>query len=252
MILVDPKGYTKQELAENVPRQFVNRIKQLGVSAEISDLSYGDFAFEGRGPQGSVAVGVERKTLHDMLTCIEDSRYSAHQRIGMKSMYNVSVLMLEGYWKPHDPQGILMEGFSGGTSWAYCRHGSQRTMYSKLYRYLISVQLTGVIVSLSRDIFHTAYNVVEWYQYFQKAWSGHISMQELHKMALPQLHGKPPLVRKWAADIEGVGVKMSDLAARHFKRPITLAQADESEWLRIPGVGVKTAQQIVREVWGNR
>lgn len=145
-----------------------------------------------------------------------------------------------------------MEGFNGGTSWGYCRYRSRRTLYSELYRYLISLQLSGVLVIFSRDLFHTAFNICEWYHYFQKPWQKHTSMQEIQKINLPTLDFKPSLTRRWANDLTDVGVKMSELAERHFKSPIRLANADESEWLRLPGIGIKTAQQIVREIWGNR
>lgn len=244
MILVDQRIGSVELLPE---------IRRCGVKlVEKADLQFGDAAFEGRGPDGTISVGIERKTLHDMLNCIDDSRYGGMQRIGMKHMYNVSVLAIEGHWKPHDGQGLLMEGYHAGTTWGYCNYRSQRTMYSKLYRYLISVALSGVIVTYSRDLFHTAYNICEWFHYFQKPWTGHTALQELQKVAIPTLNHKPSLVRKWANDLEGVGTKLSGDAERLFRKPITLANADESEWLRIPGVGVKTAQSIVREIWGVR
>ena len=249
MILVDHRR-GGEEKDKNTPKEFVDRINRLGVKAELTDLEYGDFAFEGNGPEGTIAIGIERKTLHDMLNCIDDARFAGHQKIGMKQMYQVNVLALEGHWKPHDPFGILMEGFNGGVSWGYCRYRSQRTMYAKLYRYLISVQLAGVLYSPSRDIPHTALNVCEYYHYFQKRWTDHDSFKEIHKIAIPQMNVKPPLVRKWANDLEGIGTKLSELAARHFRTPIRLATAEETDWLRLPGIGVKTATDVVKEIWG--
>lgn len=248
MILIDTKG---DKPDRHPMRDILNAINGLGVKAEEADLQYGDAAFEGNGPDGSFMLGIERKALHDMLSCIDDARFTGHQRIGMKQMYDIRVLMLEGHWKPHE-QGLLMEGYSGGVSWGYLKHGRERTMYAKLYRYLISVSLASFIVTYSRDIFHTAFNICEWYHYFQKPWTGHTSLQEMQKIAIPTLNFKPRLVRKWAADIEGIGLKMSADAERQFKTPIALANADETEWMRLSGVGVRTAQQIVREIWGTK
>lgn len=245
MIIVD---FRKGGTTEDIPQQFVGQLKSLGLKAEKGDLQYGDFAFDGNGPDGPIGIGVERKTLHDLLNCIDDSRYNM-QRIGMKNCYNVSALMVEGHWKPHDPRGLLMEGFNGGTSWSYCRYRSQQTLYAKVYRYLTSVALSGVLVSYSRDVFHTAYNVHELYHYFQKRWGDHTSLLETQKLNIPSLNIKPNLTRLWATDLTDVGVKTSMLAERQFKTPLALANADEVEWLKIPGIGVKTAQQIVREIW---
>lgn len=243
MILVDSRTGS----AELIPH-----LQRLNMSVEKTTLEFGDFAFEGNGPYGRVAVGVERKTLHDMLSCIEDARYAGHQRPGMKGLYDISILMIEGNWRPHDPDGFLMEGFNNGVTWGFCKFRSQRTMYHKLYRYLISVQMSGVHVSYSRDPFHTAFNVVEWYQWFHKEWHNHDSMLEMQKIQLPGLMTKPSLVRRWAKELEGVGVKMSDLFARKFKTAYDLANADELDFLKVPGVGVKTAQAIYKEIHGGK
>lgn len=247
-MIVDYKGGPE---GKRIPEEFVSLIKARGVPAQLGDLEYGDFAFEGNGPQGSAMIGIERKTLHDMLNCIDDNRYN-EQRVGMRQMYQVSVLALEGHWRPHDPSGVLMEGFNGGVSWTYCKYRSQRTMYYKLQRYLFSVQLSGVVLVPSRDKWHTAFNVCELYHYFQKRWQDHTSLLEIQRIAIPQMTYQPSLVRKWANDLEGIGTKLSELAARHFRTAYKLANADESEWMRIPGVGAKTAQDIMRQIWGTK
>lgn len=248
MIIIDYREETKDKQAKNL--DLMPHIKAIGVPVEKGDLQFGDAAFEGRGPDGTISVGIERKRLHDVLNCIDDARLSGLQLIGMKQMYTVRVLMIEGHWKPHDNLGILMEGFNGGSSWSFCRYRSQRTMYNKLYRYLISVSLSGVIVNFSRDPYHTAFNICEWFHYFQKKWEGHTAMQELQKVAIPTMNSRPSLVRKWANDLEGVGTKLSADAERMFRSPVKLANSEEADWLRIPGVGVKTAQAIWREING--
>lgn len=249
MISIDTKG----DKPEKHPgRDLVEKINNLGISCEASDLLFGDAAFEGNGPDGLIGVGIERKTLHDMLSCIDDARYTGHQRIGMKNMYKVSILLVEGHWKPHDPKGLMMEGFSGGISWGYCRQGSKMVMYSKLRRYLFSVALSGVIVCYTRDLFHTAYDIHEWYHYFQKPWDHHTSLMELQVLNIPTLRAKPTLVRKWANDIEDVGTKLSLDAEMLFKTPIKLATSEEQDWLKIRGIGVPTAQKIIRQIWGNK
>lgn len=256
MILVDyKKGGTR---TEGAPQLMVDTLTRLGLKAELSDLPFGDVAFEGRGPDGPVMVGIERKTLRDMLHCIDDARLAGHQLIGMRHIYDVRVVMLEGMWKPHDPQGWLMEGFHGGSSWGHFGvnprgpTSQKRVLYSKLYRYLISLSLSGVIVTLSRDLFQTCFDVGEWWGYFQKPWDRHTALQEIQKVNIPTLNFKPSLTRLWANDIDEVGLKLSALAERHFRTPIKLATSEEQDWLRIPGIGVTTAQKIMRQIWGER
>lgn len=230
-------------------------ISALGIPCEVSPLPFGDACFEGCGPEGRIGVGIERKKLHDMLGCIDDARYTGHQRIGMKSMYQVSILLLEGLWIPHDRTGVLMEGFfdrGGKLCWCECKYRAGRVMYSKLRRYLYSVSLSGVQVCYTRNLLHSAYDIHEWYHYFQKPWHTHTSLLEMQKFHIPTLNAKPSLVRMWANDLGDVGIVKSEAAERLFRKPITLANADETDWMKIPGIGVKTAQSIVRQVWGTR
>src|SRR6266849_7484252 len=163
MILVDSRVGSK-ELAPYLHR--------LGLHAELTMLEFGDAAFEGNGPEGKLCIGIERKTLGDMLSCIEDARYAAHQRPGMIAMYTNSILIIEGIWKPDSPSGYLLECVAT-LNWRPYRHRTQMVRYSKLFRYLLSVQFSGVTVIWSRDVENTAYNIAECYQYFQKPWADH-------------------------------------------------------------------------------
>lgn len=251
MILVD---YRKggEAPGKSTPRDMVDCLTRLGVRAELGDLAFGDIAFEGLGPDGPIYIGIERKTLHDMLNCIQNATLSGHQLIGMQQMYDVRVVLLEGYWRPHDPEGWLMEGYRGGTSWGQLRSRGRPMTYSHLYRYLISLSLSGAIVMYSLNVFHTCMNIVEWYHYCQKPWRKHTSMMQMRHLAIPTLQAKPPLIRRWAADIEDIGVTISERAARHFRTPIQMAQATEVEWQQIPGIGKATAQKIVREIQGKK
>lgn len=240
-----------------------NELKPLiircGISCDITSLDeLGDACFEGNGPRGTIAVGVERKRLHDMLHCIDDARYN-RQRIDMSHLYGKSFLMLEGYWKSHE-NGTLMEGYpqlvkvegkwKEVVSWAECRYRSRSTLYSKLYNYLVSVSMSGVHVSYSRDIEHTALNIVSLYKWFRKKWQDHTSLIEPQKLAIPTMNYRPSLAHKWAYDLEGIGAKRSAIAGKQFKTGWALAHADEGEWLRIPGIGVKTARDIYKEIRG--
>lgn len=236
-------------------RELLSPLRGKGLVCELADpeLPYGDVCFEGYGPDGVMTVGIEHKKLHDIMDCIEDHRYSAHQLVGMKKMYGESWLMIEGYWKPHSESAYLMEGFKSGTSWGMYRErgsGGRPTMYSKLYRYLISVRRAGVYLDCPKDREQSVQNIHEIYHYYQK--KTHTSMVELQKAALPVLSGKPPLVRLWGNALTDVGAKYSLEAQGLFRTPIRLANSNEEEWLRIKGIGVSTSQQIIREIHGGR
>lgn len=248
MILVDPRAGSGQA---DRGGDLLPYIQALKIKASKSQLPYGDACFEGNGPKGRIGIGIERKRIGDMLNSIDDSRYAAFQKPGLKQFYDVDLLIVEGVWKPDTVSGYLMECVQALT-WRPYRYRSQMVRYSKLFRYLLSVQLSGTPVIITRDIEQTAYNIVETYHYFQKKWEDHTSLLEVQKVAIPDMNCKPSLVRRWAADLDGVGVKLSQDAEQLFKTPIKLAQADETEWVRIKGVSVSKAQSIVREIWGKR
>ena len=231
-------------------RELEPLIQRFGPTCEVGHLEFGDAAFEGNGPNGRLAIGIERKKLSDMLNCIDDSRYSGLQRPGMAAMYQKSILIIEGVWKPDAATGYMMECVAQLT-WRPYRPSGRMVMYSKLFRYLLSVQFSGVAVIWSRDIEQTAYNICECYYYFQKKWNEHDSLLEIQKLNIPTLNGPPPLVQRWAAQLTGIGVKLSADVVKQFKTPYDLARSDETEWIKIPGVGAKVARKVVKEIHGD-
>ncbi len=230
----------------------MSRILQIGVECDLASLEYGDAAFEGQGPHGTILVGVERKTINDVLMCIDDGRLTGHQKPGMKVMYGQRFLIVEGMFTPSSPPatvGMLYEGFDKGRKWGPVR-GGRPVLYSKLFRFLMSVQMSGMPWIQSIDPWHTAYNICEMYHWYQKPWSKHTSMLQTQTHNLPEFYGKPSLTRKWAADITDIGVKYSQIAESMFKTPIRLANSQERDWMRIKGIGAKTARQIIKEIQG--
>jgi ERCC4-type nuclease len=237
VILVDPRIGS---------RDLFSDIIQQGQQAQLEPIIYGDCCFEGKGPGRAIGVGIERKRLHDMLHCIDDSRYSAHQLPGMRNMYDVSILIIEGHWKPHE-NGDLMEGANG--KWFPCKYGSRPIKYAKIRRYLISVAMSGVMVTYTRDRSHTAIDICEWYEYFQKKWDSHTSLMGKQKLVVPSLMGRPPLAMRWAAEIDDVGTTLGWEANNLFKTGGVLANAEPSEWARIKGISLEGAKKIVRQIW---
>ena len=245
MILVD----RREKPGKREKQEMVDLIRRFGVKAELEELPYGDYCFEGFDTKGGITIGVERKRLHDMLTCIDDSRYAVHQRLGMKGLYHENWLLIEGTWRPHDPKGILMES-RDGCSWWECRPGGRPVLYSKLRRYLFSISRSGIEVMYTRDMTHSAYDLCELYHYYQK--KDHTSLVTKQQMNIPAFQGKPSLVRRWAEELEGIGPKKAADAAKLFHTPQALANSEVMEWLAIPGVGVKTAEDVVRQIEGRK
>lgn len=249
MILLD---YREESPSSRRKRELADIIRRFGVAVEITDLQFGDAAIQGYGEgRSSITVGIEMKRLHDALSCIDSGRIAGHQRIGMvhSGLYNEAYFLIEGMWRPHDPKGYLMESRDGKV-WYECKPSGRPVMYDKLRRYLFSVGRAGAQVIYTRDIVHTAFDLVQLYHYYQK--KDHTSMLQKQQFSIPVLTKKPPLIRRWAMEIEDVGLQKLDAVQHLFKTPQGLANSGELEWLAIPGVGLKTAQSIVAEIEGKR
>lgn len=249
MILVD----SREKMGRKTdPQQLCALIRRFGVPAEPHYLEFGDFTFSGFDDQGIISIGVERKRLKDLSMSIDDGRLEGHQRVGMMEtgLYHESWLIVEGVWRPHDPKGLIMEGDDKGGWWFFKPHRGYPVLYSKLSRFIMSLQRTGMMYLPTRDMVHTAWAVVDLYHYYQKR--KHRSPRELAKPNIASLNGEPPLVRKWAEAIDGVGQVKGQAAAELFETPIALATSEEIQWLCIDGIGPKTARSIMEQIEGKR
>lgn len=236
MILVDPATGSGELLPV---------IQKFSVPCKLEPLPFGDVCFTGNGPKGTIGIGIERKKIHDILACINDARFSGHQLPGLLNMYKVRYLYIEQFFYPNS-DGMLRQSIDG--SYFFLR--KPPTQYDRLYRYLLSVNLAGVSVIFTRDIYQTAYNICATYWYFQKEWDKHDSLKRTQDIFVPTADPHPPLVQKWAKCIDGVGDKLCTRAAQLFKTPYDLANADPSDWMMIPGISEATAEDIVNQIMG--
>lgn len=232
-------------------------IRRYGVECQGQKLPYADLAFEGQGPRGQVTMGIERKRIRDLLDCIQNSRYN-DQRRGMTRMYQqFNHLIVEGLWKPSE-DGLLLQGIENKdykTFWTpEWGPGMRRVMYATFRRFLFSVMHSGVLVMFTRDVKHTAFETAELYRYYQKPWHKHESQLAFHDtyQQIPTLDREPSLVRKWAYALDGIGMHHSADAERLFKTPYELATSQETDWMRIEGVGAPTAVDIIKQIEGRR
>lgn len=73
----------------------------------------------------------------------------------------------------------------------------------------------------------------------------------MHKLNIPSLTGRPTLLQRWAAELDGIGVKHSQGALKIFKTPYELASSDESDWIKVPGIGAKLARSVIKQIQGD-
>jgi len=222
-------------------------LQRLGLQVEIiPQLDFADAAFFGHGPEGehSRMIGVEIKKLRDLLNV---ERLSGHQLPGLLRQYDHVWLIVEGLWRP-GPDGVL-EIPRGGT-WFPLELGRRRYMYREVSNYLTTLQVKcGVKVCRTATRDETARVIADLYGWWNdKAWAQHRSHLTLHRAADAAFLVPPPLRRRLANELPGIGHDRSDAVAKFFGTTLEMINADRKTWEQIKGIGNTLASRIVEAI----
>lgn len=250
MLLVDRRVGSKELLQP---------LRQSGLDAELVELEFGDCAFSGRGAQGaSVDIGVELKTLNDLVGSLRSGRLAGHQLPGLRAKFEHAWVVVEGQWRA-DEQGLVVTYQGQAHGWKPLP-GKMRA--SEMEKHLLTLELCGglhVRYTNSRaDTVRFIANLFRW-------WSDQALDHHTSHLAV---HDAPTLVpiSEWRAaftKFPAIGVKASKAVADHFHNSLRLAaRAPVSEWAGIAVVdesagtsrrlGDKVAQRIDRFLDGKK
>lgn len=251
MIYVDPR-IGSGELLEDI-RSHVNG------QAEMCGMDAGDFSFEGNGPGGEVAVGIERKKIRDMLTSMRSGRFAGDQLVKMGQVYDVIYLIVEGLYRP-GKTGIL-ETWVNGSGWAPLTLAAKGKVagntftYAELDKHLWSLEmLKNVVVRRSSNPQETAWQVANCYQQWRKPWDSHRSTDAI-KLQTEVSVFHCSLLRKMASEMPGVGWERSKKVEAHFREYgerwfEAMGQATMEEWQGV--LGPKTGENVYRMLRSKR
>lgn len=239
MLYVDPRVGSK-ELAP--------LLRARGAHVE---LKKGDADFYWLGDEGKVRVGVERKTIGDLLSCIADGRFAGHQLIKLHESFDVVWLLVEGEYIA-DPYGELLVTDRTGT-FKPVPWGKRAWMHKAVEKYLSTMtHRGGVLVKNTQDRPDSADWIRAEYGWWQEPIEEHKSHRAFHNHNLMDKVNlvKPSLVRRWANELPGIGWERSLGVDKHFKAPAEMVLADAKEWASIDGIGKKTAEAVVEVIRG--
>lgn len=224
-------------------------LTSLGVPVEIVTLDFADCAFLGHGPlgEGSMQIGVEIKQIRDLLNSIQDGRFSGHQLPGLLRQFDVAWLIVEGLWRP--AADGLLEIYRRG-KWEALELGARRYTYKEPDAYLTTLEMkTGIRVRRTANRDETAHVIANLYRWWtNKSWEQHRSHLSLHRPADATFLLPPPLRRRIAGELPGIGHEKSAAVAAHFGSTRAMVNADEKEWVKVPGIGKTLAKRIVAGV----
>jgi len=236
---------------EEVHKQEAKRISShIQSPFEIKRMEYADIAFRGNGPEGPVAIGIERKRFRDMIDSLASGRLAGHQFLGLMNSYDHVYILVEGYFKIGN-DGYLRR--PKGNSWVVVQVGKRPIPASFLYNWLNELFITcNVGHTFTPSIHASAVWVDGLYKWWGKDWGQHSALQQFYAPPPPaRAFFRPPteLVRM-VKEIEGVGWEKAKEIGKRFSCMWELCQADIKELTQIKGIGPKLAGRILSSLKG--
>lgn len=248
MILVDPRE----------PQELLDLVKErVNGNARYTrpQLNSGDFCFTGNGPTGEINVGIEVKKLQDLLAAERSGRYVC-QLTKMMEEYDVCVLIIEGVFRPGE-SGFIETYTRGGWGVLNLSTRAQREArtrnndyryYSELDNFETSLCMKkDVVIKCSGSRLHTAWRIVNLYNWFQRAWESHDSTEQV-KIQAGIITRRASYVRMVAAQLPRIGWNLSGKVEKHFGSIDRMINSLPSEWEEIPGIGRNTALEICKVI----
>jgi ERCC4-type nuclease len=205
-----------------------------------------DVAWTGHGPDGLVSVGLEYKTVWDLIESICTDRLGASQIPLMVDNYDVRYLLVEGSYRRGADGNIEVEQFPG--KWVTLRRGKAgHVAYSYVSRFMKSCYHQAgfwELRTLSKT--GTVHEIHECWSWWQKEWAAHDSLAGIYAPVLggPVRFRKPNFVAQCAFPLPGIGSLLAHRVGAHFKTVADMVNAPSSEWAKIEGIGKQLSTRL--------
>ncbi len=250
MVLVDRRVGSKDLLPP---------LRHMGIETELVELEFADVAFSGLGNKGAaVDIGIELKTLNDLVSSLRSGRLAGHQLPGLRAKYDHAWLCIEGFWRT-DEYGRVVTYQGKGRGWRILP-GKMRA--SELEKQVLTLELCG---GLHVRYTNTRADTVRFVSNLYRWWTDQALDHHTSHLAV---HDQPTLVpitayRQAFTKFPGVGIKASKAVADHFHNSVRrAARASIAEWAAIAVVdestgtsrrlGTKVAERIVQFLEGDK
>ena len=215
-----------------------------GIRTSLCTLDSGDIAFmtddNFLGKQTASCVGIERKTLSDLVGSLLKNRISK-QVTGMLDDYDLCWILVEGIWRPGADDVIEIPR---GGSWQPSRVS---LTYSQLNGWLTRYDVMGggkIRRWRTSSLTESAAWIASTFRWCRKPWKAHqaITIEKMGQVDKALLFKASEMMRH-AASIPKLGTKKARMVARKFETPRQMANATEDEWAAT-GIGKKTASAV--------
>lgn len=229
--------------------------KPYDVTATSTRLEFGDACWLGKGPESEVLVGVERKTIGDLVQCMRDKRFAGYQLPGLLKVYDWVYLIVEG---------VTRAGRSGALEtlwrrdWRPFSAGSKPILFREVDHFLATLQhIVGLTVWPTSNEEQTVTYIVSRYLWWQKPWIQHDSYREIYapsdnlevrRRGSFHIH-QPTLAERVAVQFPGIG-KAAFSVVKKFKTVEKMVGAGVEEWenvkVEVNGKGGKSLKKLGR------
>lgn len=216
--------------------------------SKLDTLEFGDVALSGHGPDPDkpLTIGVEVKSVHDLLQSIGTGRLAGHQIPGLVRSYDHSWLLIYGAVRAGKDNYLEINRHG---RWQHFHLGRNPVPYSYLEGFLLTAQLFSPIrIKWVYDEDEAAKWISVFDRWLSKKWDKHKALQvfnESQAIAVPI--GADPVeaqMAKIAAQLPGVGWTRAWGAARQFESVDEMMNASIPEWEKIDKIGPVLAKSI--------
>jgi ERCC4-type nuclease len=212
-------------------------LEAAGATVDMTELDSADFAIVGAGH----TLGVELKTIGDLLRCIHDGRFAGSQLPAMRSTYERCALIVQGAYRRGEEGALEMPH---GNYWA-TPQWARTTDWARFEGWQMTMQLLAGLPIIRRQ---SERETVEWLvrvDQWVARWDEHASHEAWDTSYGQELWAEPgkgpTRLALMLKEIPGFETKRAIAAALHFKTMRAAANAEPLDWTEIKGVGKKLA-----------
>lgn len=227
-------------------REFERPLRRMGSPVtlrRLKQMPFADFAITmPKGPDGrEFTIGVERKTIAEMLGAVQDSRFIGHQLPGMITTYDAVIVVVEGWTRIDRASGCLMMG-----QWEAGFGG--RHLYEPFKKFLITLSMKArVTLEATSNKGETTHFLHALHRWAQKPWSQHRSAYKVESREVDAaILSERTMRRQTFAQWPHVGWHRSKRVSEYFPSVLDAAVAGPREWAA--ALGMKEAGKIVSDI----
>ena len=229
-------------------KELLSKIPLPATKKQLKRMEFGDVAFTGNGPNGPCLVGIERKTVGDLLKSIDSGRLSGHQLPGLLNSFDKVYILVEGIWRT-DPKTGIMETYKY-RGWKPVQFGQRKFMGKEVHNYLTTLSvMCGVVAHRTESIIQSGMWISDLFGWWDKPWEKHKGLKQFTFELPPVAYiKKPTLAHRIIKELEGVGWERGKLISQQYPTIHSMMAASREDFASIKGVGKKLADTIYNQL----